>query len=220
MVTRRFMATSIVCVLACAVLAAADFWEEKEFTAWSDRDVEKMMTDSPWAKRLTVRFPRPPRESSGRGRGGFGAAAGFGGGSPQSRLIVQWRSGLPIRQAMVRGRIGEGGTVDPNGRQILAQPPPAYFVVVTGVPGQFARLAPQALMAETRLERGEKPPIAAAQAGPQREGQGFAFVYAFPRTDPITLDDEEVEFVTQIGEVTIKRKFELEDMVVNGQLEL
>ena len=36
--------------LAGVALAAADFWEEKDFTAWSDKEVEKMLTDSPWAK--------------------------------------------------------------------------------------------------------------------------------------------------------------------------
>ncbi len=39
---RRLLAMSGVWLLACAVVAAADFWEEKEFTAWSDRNVEKM----------------------------------------------------------------------------------------------------------------------------------------------------------------------------------
>ena len=64
---RRFLAISGVWLLACAVLAAADFWEEKEFTSWSDKDVEKMMSNSPWAKPLTVPFPRPPRGTPGSG---------------------------------------------------------------------------------------------------------------------------------------------------------
>ena len=228
---RRHIAIAIVWLAVCAVLTAADFWEEKELTAWSDRDVQRMMSNSPWAKRITVVFPRPPRaaindsvggaQAAGRGgggRGGFGGDA-FG-GRQQSRLVVQWRSALPMRQAIVRGRIGERGALGSAGRQLLAQVPTAYFLVVSGLPRPFARLDPAALMAETRLERRGKPPILPIQASPQREGNGVALVYLFPRDAAISLEDEEVEFVTEVAQASIKRKFELEDMVVNGRLEL
>jgi hypothetical protein len=203
-------------------LFAADFWEEKEFTAWSDKDVEKMMTNSPWAKRLTVVFPRPPTESGGRGggRGGRGGGGGFGGGSPQARLIVRWQSALPVRQAVVRAQIGSDGAVGPDARAVLDQNAPGYFVVVSGVPGQFGRLSPEALMAEARLERKGKEPIRPVQAAAQREGRGVALAYVFPKDEAIVLDDKDVEFVTKVGDATIKRKFKLEDMVYNDQLEL
>jgi hypothetical protein len=218
---------AIIWVAACAMLAAQGFWEEKELTAWSDRDVERMMSNSPWAKRITVVFPRPPRAAiddraptAGLGRGGRSGGANALGGSPQSRLIVQWRSARPMRQAIVRGRIGAGGALDSQGRQLLAQRPTAYFIVVSGLPRPFARLDPAALMAEARLERPGKPPIRPVRAFPQREGNGVALVYLFPRDDAITFEDEEVEFVTEVAEATIRRTFELDDMVVNGQLEL
>jgi len=187
-------------LLAGAVLAAADFWEETEFTAWSDKDVEQMMNDSPWAKRLTVRFPRTS--------------------TPQTRLVIQWQSAQPIRQAMVRGRIEQGGTVDPEAQVFLDQSAPGYVVVVTGLPGQFGRLTPEALMAEARLERKGKSPIVPAQAQPQRAERDVTIVYLFPKDDAIVLEDKEVEFITEVGDVTIKKKFTLEDMVFNDQLEL
>jgi len=203
-------------LLAGAVLAAADFWEETEFTAWSDKDVEQMMNDSPWAKRLTVRFPRTPRESRGGRFGGFRP----GTSTPQTRLVIQWQSAQPIRQAMVRRRIGQGGTVDPAVQDLLSQSSPGYVVAVTGVPGQFGGLTPEALMAEARLERKGKSPIVPVQAQPQRAGRGVAVVYFFPKDDAIVLEDKEVEFITKVGGVTIKKEFTLEDMVFNDQLEL
>ena len=222
---RRYIALSIVLLAACAVLTAADFWEEKELTDWSDRDVGRMMSNSPWAKRITVVFPRPPRTAiddsvrgAQRGRRGFGDGGGFG-ASPQSRLIVQWRSALPMRQALVRGRIGQDGAVDSAGRQLLALSPDAYFIVVSGLPRPFAR-DPARSRAFGRLERRGKPPILSLQAGPQPEGDGVALLYLFPRDDAITLEDEEIEFVTEVAGTSIKRKFELDDMVVNGRLEL
>ena len=211
-------------LLAGAVLAAADFWEETEFTAWSDKDVEQMMNDSPWAKRLTVRFPRPPRESRGAQTyspdGGRGGGRGGGNTIPPTRVVLQWRTAQPIRQAMVRGRIEQGGTVDPEAQVFLDQSSPGYVVVVTGLPGQFGRLTPEALMAEARLERKGKSPIVPAQAQPQRAERGVTIVYLFPKDDAIVLEDKEVEFITEVGDVTIKKKFMLEDMVFNDQLEL
>ena len=49
-------------VFAAAGSLAADFWQKTKFTEWSDKDVQKMMTDSPWAKSFSVYLkpPRPP----------------------------------------------------------------------------------------------------------------------------------------------------------------
>ncbi len=56
-------------------LWAADFWQSKPFTEWSDKDVLKMVTDSPWAHRISVSMgtaaPSASLPSSGRrGTGG------------------------------------------------------------------------------------------------------------------------------------------------------
>ena len=50
----RLAGTVGVWLLAGAALVAADFWEEKDFTTWSDKEVEKMLTDSPWAKQVRI----------------------------------------------------------------------------------------------------------------------------------------------------------------------
>ena len=42
----------------------------------------------------------------------------------------------------------------------------------------------------------------------------------FPRTDAITLEDKDVEFITKLGPMEIKKKFKLEDMVFGGHLAL
>ena len=124
-----------------------------------------MMNDSPWAKRLTVRFPRTPRESRGGRFGGFRP----GTSTPQTRLVIQWQSAQPIRQAMVRGRIEQGGTVDPEAQAFLDQSSPGYVVVVTGLPGQFGRLTPEALIGGSTA--GEKGEVAnRSGAGPATEG--------------------------------------------------
>jgi hypothetical protein len=50
--------------------------------------------------------------------------------------------------------------------------------------------------------------------------QPGVFLFRFPRTDAIILDDKEVEFATKFGTIDIKRKFRLKEMVYNGELAL
>ncbi len=40
--------------MAGVALVAADFWEEQSFTEWSDKDVQKMLADSPWAQQVRI----------------------------------------------------------------------------------------------------------------------------------------------------------------------
>ena len=121
---------------------------------------------------------------------------------------------------MLRWQIGQGGTVDPEAQTALNQGEQWYYVVVTGVPGQFGGLMPEALMADSRLEREGKSPIVPVEARPEMAGRDVMLVYIFPKDDAIVLEDKDVEFVTKVGDRTIKKKFKLEDMVFNDQLEL
>ncbi len=68
--------------VAGLTLFAADVWVAKPFTEWSDKDVQKIMTDSPWAKKVSVSFDmgRGPGGAGGGGGGGRGGRGGGGGG--------------------------------------------------------------------------------------------------------------------------------------------
>jgi hypothetical protein len=71
--------------LACsALLFAADFWKTKDSSVWTDDEVSKMLSESPWAKAKTVQ-PQQAMQQRGMGRrGGFGfpGGGGLGGGYP------------------------------------------------------------------------------------------------------------------------------------------
>ncbi|MEZ5365513.1 MAG: hypothetical protein R2748_25080 [Bryobacterales bacterium] len=58
-----------------AGLAAADFWEKSDYTSWDEKDVQKMLFDSPWAQKAL--FARP---QMGGGQGGYGGGGGGPGG--------------------------------------------------------------------------------------------------------------------------------------------
>lgn len=64
--------------LAGMALWAADVWVAKPYTEWTDKDIQKIMSDSPWSKRVTVTFEFA---GGGGGGGGRGGARGPQGGS-------------------------------------------------------------------------------------------------------------------------------------------
>ena len=61
---------------AALALWAADFWQTKPFANWDQKEIQKILTDSPWAHKLTVAMP---------GRGGLGGPGGGGGGGGGGR---------------------------------------------------------------------------------------------------------------------------------------
>ena len=236
--------TLVMWIVACAAVAAADFWDEKDFTGWSDTEVEQLLTDSPWSRKVTIVLRRPGTGGGG-GRGGFGGSpGGFGGGAadgfrgtgggrrgaavfnPAPRRMtftVSWRSALPVKQALVRTQIGLDAQIPREQQQFLTQLEPLYVVVVAGLPRQVARMAKNrnALMAETILKRQDRNPISPEDLVVFVEnGETVTLQYHFPRDDEITLEDKNVEFITKLGQVEVKQEFKLEDMVFAEQLTL
>lgn len=85
------MRSRIAVLLACLVLAVAawagDPWKEKTYKEWNEKEVNRILSDSPWARVVTV--PAFWRGGSGSlpGTGG-GVAAGEGGGAGERKSVV------------------------------------------------------------------------------------------------------------------------------------
>jgi hypothetical protein len=83
------MRTLLLAAALAAALYAADPWKEKPASEWSDKDVQRVLSSSPWSKQVTAEFdfarmtPSGGRaDRGGRGGGGWsGRGAGGGGGS-------------------------------------------------------------------------------------------------------------------------------------------
>lgn len=58
---------------------ASDPWE-KDPSQWSEKDLQKIMTDSPWSRTVSVSTGGPSVGDMGGGRGGRGSRGGGGGG--------------------------------------------------------------------------------------------------------------------------------------------
>jgi hypothetical protein len=222
---RRALACIAVC-LAVSTVFAAEFWETKPFLEWSDREVERMLTDSPWtgivAVALPNRGPVPTEDGGGRGGRGDGGGQGFGPGPVRVRVIISWRGALPMKRAIVRQQVGQRGSVPPQAQTYLDTPEEHYVVGLQGLPPQYTTPGPGRDVEVTAfLRRNGKAPIPAQQATPLVTRGTFIMLLRFPKVDPITLADEDVELEAKFGQLQqIKKKFKLKDLVYAGSLAL
>ncbi len=95
----RVLCITMVAALGMALAAAAaDFWEEKDYRAWSEKECRKMLENSPWGRSQTLSSVNV--ELIGRERPD--AAERGWESHTQVSYDVLLVSALPIRQAMVR----------------------------------------------------------------------------------------------------------------------
>ncbi len=117
---RRILWTVVLSIsLVSLATTAAEFWEKKDFRQWSEKDCQKLLKDSPWARQRTLSqvyiTPIGDNRPQLTTDGGYSASDNPGNpqddptlrerqGNPQTVYQVQFRSALPVRQAMVRLR--------------------------------------------------------------------------------------------------------------------
>lgn len=218
-------------LLAWAALTAADFWQDTDFTAWSAKQVEKMLTDSPWAKKVTVVVGSLREETLAGFQGGAAGLGGGGGRNPESgnevqglrrvTVTVAWLSAVPIRQAVVRRQAGPDAPISPDQQRRLGEDEPFYILAVVGVPLRLVARAGtiDEVKAKTTLKASRKERIAPETIRVIQDGeQSVRVEFLFPKSNAIALDDKEVVFITKLGEMDITKTFRLADMMVRGRL--
>ena len=221
---RRLISSVVFSGVAVVSITAAGFWETKPFASWSDKEVQEVMNDSPWSRSVNVVMNSVRAGRSGGGaesdgaRGGGGRGGGFPVAPPQMKLLISWRSALPMKLAAVRIQIGEGAAVTSEGQQVLDHVETQYIVTLSGVSMRFARSL-SSMKGTTFLKHGSRM-IPAAGIEAQQGQATLVVIYGFSRDEPITVEDKDVEFITKLGDFDIKKKFNLKDMVFHGKLEL
>ncbi|MEP7354633.1 MAG: hypothetical protein ABI824_15505, partial [Acidobacteriota bacterium] len=95
-----------------AILWGADFWGTKPVAEWSDKEVQGLITKSPWADKVDV-------------DGGIPNA-------PASTVRLIWRTALPMKQALAK----RNGTLDtPATNAAFARQEQSYILQLVGMPG-------------------------------------------------------------------------------------
>lgn len=89
--------------VAGVALWAADVWVAKPYTDWTEKDIQKILNDSPWAKKVSVTM------AMGRGGGGGGAGKAGGGGGAGGGQPLDPGTGLTEGAGGGGGGGGRGG---------------------------------------------------------------------------------------------------------------
>jgi hypothetical protein len=209
----------------------SDFWNRKEPSQWSSEEIDRLITASPWAKQVKasaappaadVKRPDEPTIPGAGGRiGGISRPSiripvGGRGGKALFDVTVRWESARPVLEAL---------------KTPLADAFANHYVIsVCGIPGSYATAQTSKhsdddespvdrMKSQTHLEGKRLFPVQAevVQLAPGASTQTFLF--GFP-TDKLrlSLDDNEVTFVTQVEKSSIRAKFNLKEMIYRDTL--
>jgi hypothetical protein len=238
-----------VLLFLCALCVwAADFWTTKPFTEWSEKEVQKILTASPWTDKITVNTgggggggAPPVGGGGGGGRGGGrgggpqgdattadpgiggGDFGGFGGGGVTVTLL--WQTAMPIRQALIKRQYGAEAGTSPEAKAKLGRVDQVYVLTLIGMPASMLGATQgdkkAALLDLTMLNVGGKPPLKAVDvqvSGGRGPTANMSFL--FPKTTAFTVEDKEMQFTSKFDKTAVKAKFKLKDMVFNGKVEM
>jgi len=131
-------------VLTSLVVSAAGIWD-KPFTEWSDKDVDKVLTDSPWAGKASLTHARVGTNL---------------GPVPDWPLLVTVRTALPYKEAQIRKQVVDPGSLTAEQKAALTVQEPLYVIAIAGIPRMFmpqATAIAQAAMLKRPHKDGLKP---------------------------------------------------------------
>lgn len=145
---RRILGVTMAFVAIGIQLQADDFWQQKPYQKWSKAETEKMLTDSPWTRHMTldaVQMNMSGIATSSMGVTGVGAVTqnreAEHSEHPTLTYTAQVRSARPIREAVVRQRqfqenydgmgAEQRSALDAKTNAYLAQPQDEIVIYVT-----------------------------------------------------------------------------------------
>jgi hypothetical protein len=232
---------SVMLMTGIAPGQGSEFWHKKEYRQWSEKECNKLLDDSPWAKKYTLsRIYIDPlqRDTGDRERVS----------NPEIKYVVQLRSARPIRQALVRqSQIAQNYDKLPADQQqqfdtkaeefLSARFPDTVIVYVsytTNVQNYDRELARHwQLQTTERLRnfvfligpKGDKVPLLRYTPA---HGGGREFQFAFPREfdgrPVLTAQDKslKLEFphppIGELGDARVLVEFKVDKMVMQGEV--
>lgn len=227
--------TITLALVTSGALVAAEFWNVKAPSTWSEKEVERLMTKSPWAKQVNGAFDMskmsggmgmpggmagppgggppgggmpgggPPGGMPGGGPPGGMPGGGMPGGMPEVKAVIRWESAQPIRDARKK-------PAPPEMRE-------AHVISISGIAMSRRGASPDmmaSLKAATMLK---------VRGGPewhpfriQAEDDGTLFFYFAKDSGTIDPETKDVTFVSQFGPFEFKTKFSMKEMTYRGHL--
>jgi hypothetical protein len=161
----------------------------------------------------------------GGGRGGAGGAGGEDGPVTQTiPVMLVWQTALPVKQALMKAKYGAEAATSPDSKTFLERPEQFYVINVAGLPGYAAQAVEgdkkAAVLQLTALNIKGKDSIHAVEVQINRRERVVDAMFFFPRNNPVTADDKDMEFATKFDKLTVKYHFKPKEMVYHGKLEM
>jgi hypothetical protein len=233
---RRGMVSCLaVLIFATLAWAGGDPWKTKPYKQWDDKDIQRILSDSPWSREIMTertwistgevknlptapiaghdaRMPAGPNESEAAARGGN---VGF---------YFDWMSSRVIREAYARQAILHQGKSAEDEEKYIHEPLSDYAVGVTGrdMTPFFGRdekvLMDNAFLQTKKTKQKVLPTRVAITLGVDGKTVTSVTYFFQKRTasgDPEILPDEKnIEFVCKLSETTtLKADFEPQKML-------
>lgn len=236
------MRVTALAALAVALIPvqAAD-WNSRRFPDWGERTVERILTDSPWTRPVTIHmdwvgrgdrladYKQIPGASHQWPNPGGSPVGGIGTGKiagPPDRadILVRWASALPVRQAtaLYKQRADKLESVSVN--ELVPPASSDYIVELYGVPSEVAHRGTASIQAiargSARLKLQTGRVLEPTRVEALVHAGNMEILVHFSRRQPILLSDREVEFFIDMQIFSVKEKFRLAPMRYQGDLDL
>lgn len=224
-----------VLIFAALALASDPPWKGKPYDQWTDKDLEKIFTDSPWSRIGTVTRTWAPQTGSASGTqpsspmpgarpGGVAAPSGSdtGAAGDELRFNVYWASSRVMRAASARKSALHGGKQDVDVAKYASEPQEEYQVVVQSEDmSPFARHDEKFFQDNSFLDvKKTKQKVSPSHVKYERDEKGLvgAAVFFFPKKtasgEPtLPSDEKNVEFNCKIEGSRLRVNFEPQKMV-------
>jgi len=216
--------------------ANGEAWKSKPFAQWDEKDIRKILNDSPWSKVVQVPAAWTSGDSGGSSGSTLPSAAqehapggGIMGGSgtptppsapqvPQAEFVVRWASSRTVREAFLRAAVLGGRIKQEEAEKQAAQPMEVYQVLIVGQDMKpFQGADDKALLEKTYLlTKKTKQRIPAVAVEYQRGSDGKtvqAAAFSFPKKSSsgeatISPDEKGVDFFCSAGGANLRASFE------------
>ena len=233
--SKRLIAFLVVLLFSSSVYAG-DPWKDKPYKQWDQKDLRRIMTDSPWSKPVSVAktwaTDGPGKEYDPLGASGTAkssdpkdilrGATPSGPAPAEAAFLVRWMSSRTIRRAIARLVVLRGAP-ETEADKPLEQNFPECGVAVFGPDmTPFNGATEKDLQENTYLVgKKSKSHISPGRVEIQRSTDGkriLAVYFSFPRKTPagepaLATGEKGAEFVCQSGKVTLKAGFDLAKIV-------
>ncbi|MFN0108784.1 MAG: hypothetical protein ACKVZH_08015 [Blastocatellia bacterium] len=227
------IAIAVVCLFALTVVAGAQK-KYKPWMEWAEKDVTKMLNDSPWGQTQTDTNTSEMFFSPTSGSGGSRGQQGALNQAVNLNFRIRFLSARPIREAFAKQVMTKNPQMTDQLKAFAEQTSDKYIVIAVDYDSTDRRLSGPAMQAFAAANPGQmktttyleikdgKRVFLDQYMQPGNDGMGAKFV--FPRMVDgkpfVTADSGYVRFYSEVSPtIKLNMRFKIADMTYNDKLE-